>query len=265
MASPIPSAAVLSVRDLTVAYGQDHPVVQDFRLEIAAGETAGVVGESGSGKSTAAMAVPGLLPRSARIRSGSIRLQGEELVGLGNRTLRPYRGRRIGVIFQDPMTSLNPFLKIGIQCTEHLRRHLGLTRSAARRQALTGLGEVGIPDPEAALRRYPHQFSGGQRQRIVISMALACDPALVIADEPTTALDVTLQAQVLDLLARLQDQRGVAVLLISHDFAVVANVCDHLTVMQNGHSVEHGPTGALLRDPRHAYTRQLLRAVPRIG
>lgn len=256
---------VLAVHNLTIAYGSDEPVVRDFHLAIDAGATAGLVGESGSGKSTAAMAVPGLLPRSAHIRAGSAKLEGRELIGLGNRALRSIRGRRVGVIFQDPMTSLNPFLRIDIQCTEHLRRQLRLSRTDARARAVRGLGEVGIPNPEAALRRYPHQFSGGQRQRIVISMALACDPVLVIADEPTTALDVTLQAQVLDLLSSLQAQRGLAVLLISHDFAVVANVCDHVTVMQNGLSVERGEARALIRDPQHAYTRQLLRAVPRIG
>jgi ABC-type glutathione transport system ATPase component len=256
--------ALLSVRGLTVDYlgeGGTVRAVDGVDLDLAAGETLALVGESGSGKSTVAMAPLGLLPPGARI-AGSIRLAGAELLGLPEPALRGVRGGRIGMVFQEPITSLNPVLTVGEQIREVLAAHgvdLGRGRGRAAR-AVELLAEVGIADPAARAGQYPHELSGGMRQRAMIAMALAAGPELLIADEPTTALDVTVQAQILDLFRRLRDRRGMALLLVTHDFGVVAELADRVAVMRAGRMVETGPTRQVLDDPRHGYTRELLAA-----
>jgi peptide/nickel transport system ATP-binding protein len=256
------SAAMLAIRGLAVDFfGEGGAVrtVAGVDLDLDPGETLAVVGESGSGKSTLALAVPGLLPASARV-AGSIRLAGQELVGLGEPALRAIRGRRIGLVFQEPMTSLNPVLTIGEQVREVLEAH-GLGRGrAARARVVELLAEVGIADPASRAGAYAHELSGGMRQRAMIAMALAADPAILIADEPTTALDVTVQAQILDLFRRLRDRRGMALLLVTHDLGVVAELADRVAVMQAGKVVETGPARQVLDAPAHGYTRQLLAA-----
>jgi oligopeptide transport system ATP-binding protein len=233
----------------------------DFALQ--AGQTLGIVGESGSGKSQTALALLGLQPRRARL-AGSIRFEGQELLGAGEGALNRVRGRRIGLVFQDPMTSLNPYLGIGVQLAEVLERHQGLSRRAALAECARMLDAVRIADPQARLRQYPHELSGGMRQRVLIAGALLCRPALLVADEPTTALDVTVQAEILALLRELQAQMGMALLLISHDLDVVAEVCERLLVMYAGRAVESGPAAPLLAAPRHPYTRGLLASRPRL-
>ncbi|WP_342238364.1 ABC transporter ATP-binding protein [Inquilinus sp. OTU3971] len=256
--------ALLSIRGLTVDYlGEGGAVraVDGVDLDLAAGETLALVGESGSGKSTVAMAPLGLLPRDARV-AGSIRLAGAELLGLAEPALRPVRGGRIGMVFQEPISSLNPVLTVGEQIREVLAAHdVGLGRGRGRAaRAVELLAEVGIADPAARASAYPHELSGGMRQRAMIAMALAADPDILIADEPTTALDVTVQAQILDLFRRLRDRRGMALLLVTHDFGVVAELADRVAVMRQGRVVETGPTRRVLDDPQHGYTQQLLAA-----
>jgi len=253
--------ALLEVEGLRTAFHTRHGVVRavndvSFRLE--RGETLGIVGESGSGKSVACLSLLGLIPRPpGRIESGSAQFDGTDLLYSAESTLRGIRGRRIGMIFQDPMTSLNPYLTVEQQLVEPLLIH-GLAEGAeAHRLALAALKEVGVPDAERRIRDYPHQFSGGMRQRVMIAMALIAKPDLLIADEPTTALDVTVQAQILDLIEREQRQRGVAAILISHDLGVVADVCDRVMVMYSGIVVETAPSEALFRAPQHPYTRAL--------
>jgi len=253
--------ALLEVEGLRTAFHTRHGVVRavndvSFRLE--RGETLGIVGESGSGKSVACLSLLGLIPRPpGRIESGSAQFDGTDLLYSAESTLRGIRGRRIGMIFQDPMTSLNPYLTVEQQLVEPLLIH-GLAEGAeAHRLALAALKEVGVPDAERRIRDYPHQFSGGMRQRVMIAMALIAKPDLLIADEPTTALDVTVQAQILDLIEREQRQRGVAAILISHDLGVVADVCDRVMVMYAGIVVETAPSEALFRAPQHPYTRAL--------
>jgi oligopeptide/dipeptide ABC transporter ATP-binding protein len=233
-------------------------------LAIARGEALGVVGESGSGKSMLALAIMGLLPPAIRVTAGSIALDGQELVGLAERKLRAIRGARIGLVFQEPMTALNPLQSIGAQVAEVLTTHRRANRAEALRQAIALLDRVGIPDAARRADEYPHRLSGGLRQRAVIAMALACDPALLIADEPTTALDVTIQAQILDLLADLRREKDLAVMLISHDLELVAGFADRVAVMYTGRMVEQGPARATLTAPLHPYTRALLGSVPRI-
>jgi ABC-type microcin C transport system duplicated ATPase subunit YejF len=235
--------------------------VNDVSLQLEAGRIHGLAGESGSGKTLTAMSVMGLLPRHART-SGSVRLGDTELLGLGRRALNRIRGRRIAMVFQDPSASLHPQIPVGRQLTDHVKVHLGLNRADARRRAIDLLERVQVPNPEEALRRYPHQFSGGQRQRIAIACALACDPEVLLADEPTTALDVTVQAGILTLLRELADERQLAVLLVTHDLGVMSAVADVVTVMRDGHAVEHADRATLFRDPQHEYTRQLLSALP---
>jgi len=255
----------LSIADLTVGLpaGADRPhAVDGLSLAIEAGETLCIVGESGSGKSITAHAVMGLLPPGVRPTGGAIRLAGRDLLGLSADAMRAIRGREIGMIFQEPMTSLNPVMRVSDQIAETFEAHGALTPAERRARVLALLDEVGLPDPPALASAYPHELSGGQRQRVMIAMALAMEPKLLIADEPTTALDVTTQAQILRLIDGLKKRRGAAVMFITHDFGVVADIADRIVVMQEGVAVEQGPRGAVLRTPRHAYTRALLAAVP---
>jgi microcin C transport system ATP-binding protein len=258
---------LLQVRDLSVSFGSGEREVKAVRgatFDIREGEAVALVGESGSGKSVTALSVLQLLPYPfARHPSGSIRFRGEELVGAAEPTLRKVRGNRIAIIFQEPMTSLNPLHTLERQIGEILEVHKGLDRAAARARIVELLRQVGLPEAESRLQAYPHQLSGGQRQRVMIAMALANDPDLLIADEPTTALDVTIQAQILALLKRLQRERGMALLLISHDLGIVRKVADRVCVMTGGGIVEQGPTAEIFARPRHAYTRHLLAAEPK--
>lgn len=258
---------LLEIEGLAVRFDSHRGVVHAVNgvdLRVAPGEVLALVGESGSGKSVSALAVMGLLdPGVARV-SGSIRLDGEELTHLGRRAMASVRGRRIGMVFQDPMSSLNPVHPIGRQIGESLRIHLRLARSEAETRALELLDQVGIPDPRRRAREFPHQFSGGMRQRVMIAMALACDPALLIADEPTTALDVTVQSQIVELVRRLQSDRNMAVMWITHDLGVVAAIADKVAVMYGGRIVESGSAGDVYNDSRHPYTRGLLGSIPRL-
>lgn len=233
-----------------------------FRLN--RGELLGVVGESGSGKSVTMMALLKLLPMPpAEIVSGSVRLGDRELLSLGPREMRRVRGGEVGFIFQDPMTSLNPVFTVGYQLMEPLRKHLGLTRGEARKRAIELLSLVGIPAPQDRMNDYPHQFSGGMRQRVMIAIALACEPKVLIADEPTTALDVTIQAQILELIKKLRQEIGMSIIWITHDLGVVAGIADRVMVMYGGLIVECAAVDDLYRDPRHPYTRALLETLPR--
>jgi len=258
---------LLSVADLAIDLPTpDGPrrVVHDVSFSLEAGDSLGVVGESGSGKTMTALALMGLLPDGAVV-SGALRFEGVDLAGLGERALQKLRGDRIGMIFQEPMTALNPLHRVGRQVGEPLVVHRGISRAAAWEQAVDLLGRVRLRDPERAARAYPFALSGGERQRAMIAMALACSPDLLIADEPTTALDVTVQARILDLLASLSAQFEMATLLVSHDLAVVARHCHQVLVMYGGTVMESGPADAVLRDARHPYTRALLAALPRAG
>ena len=237
--------------------------VDGVDLELLPGRTLGIAGESGSGKTMLSRAILGLLPRRACV-SGRIRFDGQDLTSIDPARLRRLRGRSLAVVFQDPMTSLNPVLTIGLQITETLREHLGLAGAAARNRAAELLAAVGIAEPEQRLRQYPHQLSGGMRQRAAIAMALSCEPKLLIADEPTTALDATIQAQILDLLAREQRRRHMAMVLITHDLGVLAGRTDEIAVMYAGRIVERAPTRQLFCSPRMPYTHALLAAIPRL-
>jgi len=238
--------------------------VRGISFTLERGETLGLVGESGCGKSITVQSLMGLLPASATV-TGSIRFDGQELIGLDERAMCAIRGNRIGMIFQEPMTALNPVHTIVRQVAEPLRLHRGLTGAAARAEVLTLLERVGIPDPASRLDAYPHQFSGGQRQRIGIAMALACGPDLLIADEPTTALDVTIQKQILDLIKELVAERGMALILISHDLGMIAQSVSKMLVMYGGSVVESGPTAAVFAERAHPYTQGLFAARPKLG
>ncbi|MET9415781.1 ABC transporter ATP-binding protein [Streptomyces klenkii] len=256
---------LLSVEDLTVTFPTGRgPVraVDSLSFAVRRGRTLGIVGESGSGKSVTSLAVMGL--HTGAEVGGSVRLDGQELTGLSERELNRLRGRRMAMIFQDPLSALHPYYTVGEQIAEHHRVHFGSRRAASRRRAAELLGEVGIPEPARRAGAYPHQFSGGMRQRVMIAMALACEPELLIADEPTTALDVTVQAQILELIARLQEQRALAVVLITHDLGVVARVAHEVLVMYGGRAVEQAPVDALFAAPAHPYTRGLLDSLPRL-
>ncbi len=258
---------VLSVDDLTVDLAGENGyvrVLRDVNLSIGARETVGLVGESGSGKTVTALSVMGLLPESAKIVSGSIEVEGEQMVGRSLPELQKLRGRRLAMVFQEPMTSLNPAFTVGDQIGEVVRRHRGASRRVARERAVEMLDLVGIPNAARRIRSYPHEFSGGMRQRVMMAIALACEPELLIADEPTTALDVTIQAQLLDLLRDLQDQLDLALLFITHDLGVVADICDRVMVMYAGQVIEHGHAQAMFEHPEHPYTEGLLRAMPHI-
>ncbi|MCP1336880.1 ABC transporter ATP-binding protein [Futiania mangrovi] len=260
------SAPLLSVGNLGVAFRGEHgevTAVEGASFDVQAGETVALVGESGSGKSVTALSVLGLLPKSARHPAGSIVFKGEQLLGAGETVLRRVRGNEISIVFQEPMTSLNPLHTIEKQIGEILAVHKGLEGPAARARILELLGQVGIRDPETRLASYPHQLSGGQRQRVMIAMALANEPDLLIADEPTTALDVTVQAQILELLKRLQAEQGLAILLITHDLGIVRKMAQRVNVMQGGRIVEQGETAKVFDAPQHPYTRHLLAAEPK--
>jgi len=261
------SDPLLEVRDLRVSLRTARGPAEAVRgagFALARGETLGLVGESGCGKSVTALALMGLLPEGATV-SGSVRFGGRELVGLDDDAMCRLRGDRIAMVFQEPMTSLNPLHTVGRQVAEPLRLHRGLDAAAARAEALRLLERVGLPDARRRVDAYPHQLSGGQRQRVTIAMALACGPDLLIADEPTTALDVTIQGQILDLIAGLVAERGMALILISHDLGVIAENVDRMMVMYGGTVVEQGPTVDVFRHRAHPYTRGLFGARPRLG
>jgi len=266
MADPVDP--ILSVSDLTVSFRSDgrwREVVHGVSFDVGPRETVALVGESGSGKSVSALSILRLLPRDASRIGGRVRFEGRELLAAPEAEMRRVRGDAIAMIFQEPMTSLNPVLTIGFQIAEALIRHRGLSRSAAEAEALRLLDKVRIPAARSRLHEYPHRFSGGMRQRVMIAMALACRPKLLIADEPTTALDVTIQAQILDLIKSLQDEEGMSVLFITHDMGVVAEIADRTVVMYRGRAVEAGPTARIFDAPAEPYTRALLAAVPRLG
>ncbi|WP_085066578.1 ABC transporter ATP-binding protein [Catenuloplanes japonicus] len=259
--------SLLTVRGLTVAFraiNHDVPVVAGLDFDLPRSGALGIVGESGSGKSMTSLAIMGLLPAGAT-RTGSIVFDGTELTALPERRMRAIRGDRIAMIFQDPLSSLNPYYTVGTQIAEAYRAHRsGVSRKTARKVAIEAMERVHIRDAARRVDDYPHQFSGGMRQRVMIAMALSTEPELIIADEPTTALDVTVQAQILELLAEVRRDTGAALILITHDLAVVSEVADHLLVMRRGEVVESGTAAQVFSDPRHAYTRALLDAVPRI-
>lgn len=258
---------LLEVDRLSVCFDtEDGPVqaVDDVSFVLDEGEILALVGESGCGKSVTAMSIPGLLPGNAKI-TGSIRLGSRDLTDLPVRELRKMRGKDITVIFQEPMTSLNPAFTVGRQVTEVLRKHERLSRSAARERAIELLNLVGIPDPKRRVDEYPHQMSGGMRQRVMISIAVACTPKLIIADEPTTALDVTIQAGILDVLGDLRERLGTAILLITHDLGVVADIADRVVVMYAGRVAEQAEIHELFAEPQHPYTNGLLGAIPRLS
>jgi oligopeptide/dipeptide ABC transporter ATP-binding protein len=263
----VPKEALLSVHDLRVRFwtarGTIH-AVNGVSFDIAPGETLGIVGESGSGKSVTALAVLGLLPRAGRVVGGSAAFEGRDLVGLSDAELRRIRGKDIAMIFQDPMTSLNPVLTIGRQIREALETHFEIEKDEAERRAAKLLDRVGIPSANQRVRDYPHQFSGGMRQRAMIAMALAGEPKLLIADEPTTALDVTIQAQILELLNELVSERDTALIMITHDLGVVAGMCERVNVMYAGMFMETGAAEKVFGRPRHPYTLGLLQSVPRL-
>ena len=261
-----PASGVLSVRDLAVSFVTRERTVQavsNVSFDLAPGEIVGLVGESGCGKSVTSLTILGLQERPAGRVNGSIRLGEQELVGLPDADLRKVRGNRISMIFQDPLTSLNPYLRIGEQLGEVLELHLGLKGAAARARVLEMLKLVGIPGEER-LRAYPHQLSGGMRQRVCIAMALLCNPQVLIADEPTTMLDVTIQSQILELLRKLRRERQMSILFITHDLGVVAELCDRVIVMYAGRVVETGTTSDVLERPLHPYTEALLKSTPRV-
>ncbi|MGO4104962.1 ABC transporter ATP-binding protein [Leifsonia sp. YAF41] len=258
---------VLEVTDLSVDFGVDGvwiPAAKKLNYSIKPREVLAIVGESGSGKSASSMAVLDLLPQNSRI-SGSVKLDGRELRGLSPAQMRRVRGRQVAVIFQEPMTALNPVYTIGFQIVETLRLHFGMSPSQAKARALELLDMVELPDPMKAFKSYPHQLSGGQLQRAMIAQSISCDPKLLIADEPTTALDVTVQAEILDLLRNLRDRLDSAILLITHDMGVVADLADHIAVMRKGLIVEAGPSAQIFATPQHPYTIALLQAVPFLG
>lgn len=257
--------AILEVQDLVVDFHTAAGVVQAVRgisFSMEQGQTLAIVGESGSGKSVTSRAIMGILTENATVRQGQVLFDGQDLLKLTQRQLCPIRGNRIAMVFQDPLSSLDPVMRTGEQIAEGIRLKLGLSPRAARKKALALLAEVGIRDPERCYRQFPHQLSGGMRQRIVIAIALAADPEILICDEPTTALDVTIQAQILELLGRLKQQRKLSILFITHDFGVVANVADRIGVMYAGKLVEYGTSREIFYDPRHPYTKALLAAMP---
>ncbi|MBN9513831.1 MAG: ABC transporter ATP-binding protein [Alphaproteobacteria bacterium] len=261
-------ASILEVRDLHTQFRTLDGIVRavdGVSFHVGRGETLGIVGESGCGKSVTAMSILRLIPpETGRIAAGSIKFEGEELTTLSDEAMKRLRGHRISMIFQEPMTSLNPVLTVGTQIAENVVRHLNVPWSAARDRAREMLDLVRIADARRRLDEYPHQLSGGMRQRVMIAMALSCDPQVLIADEPTTALDVTIQAQILDLMIELKEKTGTAIVLITHDLGVVAETTERVVVMYAGRKVEEAPVEALFAEPLHPYTRGLMRAIPRL-
>jgi len=255
---------ILEVRDLEVSFGPIK-ILRGVSFDLEQGQTLGVVGESGCGKSMTGFAVMGMLLAPGKVTAGSIKLNGRELTTLRPREWPSIRGAEIALVMQDPFTSLNPMMRIGAQIAEALRLHQSMDKRRAWARAVELLEDVGVPIPEASARKYPHQLSGGQRQRVVIAIAFACKPKVLIADEPTTALDVTLQAQILRLLRELQEKEGTAVMLISHDVGVIGSLAQRVAVFYAGKIVEMGPAEAVLRRPFHPYTQALLNALPRVG
>lgn len=255
---------VFEMRDVVVEIGTAR-ILRGISFDLDAGETLGVVGESGCGKSMTGLAAMGMLPAGGRVVSGSIKLDGRELTTLSPREWLDVRGDQIALVMQDPFTSLNPMMRVGDQIAEAFRLHQNMGKAEAWQRSIEMLGEVGVPIPEAAARRYPHQMSGGQRQRVVIAIAFACKPRVLIADEPTTALDVTLQAQILRLIRDLQKREGTAVILISHDIGVIGSLSHRIAVYYAGKIVEIGSADSVLRTPEHPYTKALLNALPRAG
>ena len=258
---------ILEISDFNVDFWVDgvwYPAVIDMNLELAAGKVTAIVGESGSGKSTTALGLMSLLASNARM-NGSVVVKGEEMLNAKSSVLRKFRGKEVAYIFQEPMTALNPLYTIGFQIVETLRNHFDMGPKEAQARALELITLVDIPDPEKSILKYPHQLSGGQRQRAMIAQALACDPALLVADEPTTALDVTVQAEILDLMRGLKDKLNSAILLITHDMGVVADMADEILVMKDGNTVEKGTADQIFNSPKHPYTQQLLGAVPMLG
>ncbi|RCW37638.1 peptide/nickel transport system ATP-binding protein [Halopolyspora algeriensis] len=260
--------ALLEVRDLSVSFARKGEptvtAVDGISFDVQPGRTVGLVGESGCGKSVTSLAIMGLLPRRGTEVSGSVLFEGTDLLGLSQRDIEQRRGRDLGMVFQDPLSSLNPVVPIGLQVAEVIERHRGVPRRAAMSQARELLDRVGIPDPDRRLKEYSHQLSGGMRQRALIAMALACRPRLLIADEPTTALDVTIQAQILDLLTTLVADTGTALIMITHDLGVVAGMCDEVNVLYAGRVVERAERHELFAAPRHPYTAGLMASVPRL-
>ena len=266
--APNLDGSLISVRDLSVTFGvrgqRKVRAVDEVSFDIRPGDHVGLVGESGSGKSVTSLAIMGLLPKRAVKTEGAVVYDNENLLELSPQKMSALRGRDIAMVFQDPMTSLNPVVPVGTQVGEIIQRHFGVKKRESRNVAGDLLAKVGIPDPTRRLKEYPHQLSGGMRQRVMIAMALACEPRLLIADEPTTALDVTIQAQILELLKELVADTGAALLMITHDLGVVAGLCDRVHVMYSGRIVEATTRGVLFADPRHPYTGGLLESVPRL-
>ena len=260
---------ILQVTDLVTRFrldgGREVRAVDGVSFRVPTGSTVGLVGESGSGKSVTALSILRLVLPPGQVQSGQVDFRGQDLLRLDERHMRAVRGNQISMIFQEPMTSLNPVMRTGDQVAEPLRLHRGMSKKAAAAEAVALFRLVGIADPEKRVREYPHQLSGGMRQRVMIAMALACRPSLLIADEPTTALDVTIQAQILELLGRLRQELGMSVLLITHDLGVVAETCDQVVVMYAGQVVEEADTRSLFRAPRHPYTACLLASIPGLG
>jgi oligopeptide/dipeptide ABC transporter ATP-binding protein len=261
------SDAVLNIEGLQVEFSMPHGrlvAVRGANLSIRPGEIVGLVGETGSGKTLICRSVMRLVPSPGRIAAGQITFDGRDVLAMSTRQLRDFRAHDVGMIYQDPFSSLNPVFRVGAQVAETVRVNFGLGKTEARERAVALLGDVGIQDPERRALSYPHEFSGGMRQRVMIALATASQPRLLLADEPTTALDVTTQAQILTLLTRLSREREMAVLLVSHDFGVIAQVCDRVAVMYGGHIVETGPIEAIYNAPQHPYTRGLLESIPRL-
>src|SRR3954452_21806344 len=261
------TATLLEVSDLRTYFHTEEGVVRavdDLSFKLEQGRTLGIVGESGSGKSVTSLTVMGLLSATARIESGRISFLGRDLVGLPERQMQSIRGRDISMIFQEPMTSLNPVFTVGAQIMEAIMLHQKVDKAAARQKAIELLREVKIKNPEQRVDAYPHQMSGGQKQRVMIAMALSCNPQLLIADEPTTALDVTVQAQILEILRRLRDSRGMAIIFITHDLGVIAEIADDVLVMFEGEEVEYAPVLEIFSNPKHPYTKGLLACRPRL-
>ncbi|WP_152397534.1 ABC transporter ATP-binding protein [Paenibacillus guangzhouensis] len=260
---------VLSIEKLETEFKTDagtFKTVDGVTFYVAAGETLGVVGESGCGKSVTSLSVMGLLPKKiGRVREGAIRFHGQNLLEKSEREMRAIRGNRIAMIFQEPMTSLNPVFRIGDQLAESISLHMKLRRKDAMKRAVEMLTKVGIPNPETVVREYPHQLSGGMRQRVMIAMAMSCNPEVLIADEPTTALDVTIQAQILDLMRKLQEEEQTAIVLITHDLGVVAEMCHRVVVMYAGQVVEEADVDTLFESPTHPYTKGLLASLPQLA
>lgn len=268
MVEAVTQAPVLSVRNLSLEFVTRRGILKalnEISFDIGRGEVLGVVGESGAGKSLTGTAIIGLIEKPGRLSGGEVWLKGERIDNIGHAGLRKIRGRRIGMIFQDPLTSLNPLFRVGDQITETILTHLSVSKAEARARALALLTEVGIPAPESRIDAYPHEFSGGMRQRVVIALALAAEPDLIIADEPTTALDVSVQAQIITLLKRLCRTRGTSVMLITHDMGVIAETADRVAVMYAGRIVEIGPVAEVIKHPKHPYATGLMGAIPALG